>query len=244
MQEISSLLQDLGLNQKEAQVYLGLLQLGQTSVLALARRTGLKRPTIYLVLDELIRKGYAATVPREKKKIFIALPPDRLQERFTKTQEALASALPQLWALYTIKSARPTVRLFEGWRALDQIYQEITTSGEREILSFYSPEVTSKKFAESFMYFIKLLKSHPEARSRELIFLTDPQHFYLQAVKKLPNHDARFVSEKYRFFTDNIIWLNTIAIFSLEKEFAVVIESKDVVDSFRSLFELAWKSAI
>ena len=36
-----------------------------------------------------------------------------------------------------------------------------------------------------------------------------------------------------------------VAIFSIKKElFAVVIESKEVADTFRSLFELAWKMSV
>ena len=239
--ELQTSLKDLGLNPKEAQTYLGLLQLGQATVVQISRRIGLKRPTVYLVLDELIRRGYVATVPHEKKRVYIALPPERLKEAFERKREILRVLLPQLSALYNTKTARPAVQLFEGIDSINHVYEEIVNSGEKEILSFFSPETVSVKSSESFKLFIKLLRENPQIKSRELVYTKDKQHYYLKAVRRLPNRMGRFVSERTRFFTDNIIWLDKIAIFYYEKELVVVIQSKDVVETFRSLFELAWQ---
>lgn len=239
--EPRELLQELGLSAKESQTYLSLLQLGQATVVQVSRSTGLKRPTVYLVLDELIKHGYAATVLHEKKKIYIALPPERLQDAFERKREALQNLLPQLSALYNTKIAKPAVQLFEGSKAIIGVYENIVKSGEKEILSFFSPEIVSSKADESFKLFARMLKDNPRIKSREMIYTKNKEHSYLKNVRKLPNHEARFVAEKTAFFTDNIIWLDKIAIFSHEKDFTLVIQSKDVVNTFRSLFELAWR---
>ena len=53
MQNITETLINLGLNEKQAKVYLALLQLGQAGVTAVAEKAGTKRPTTYLILEEL-----------------------------------------------------------------------------------------------------------------------------------------------------------------------------------------------
>ena len=50
-------LQDAGLSETEAKIYLAALELGQTSVSRIARKSGIKRTTIYLSLENLMEKG-------------------------------------------------------------------------------------------------------------------------------------------------------------------------------------------
>ena len=48
------ILKNLGLSEKAAQVYLASLELGEAPVQKLAERAGLKRTTVYYVLEELV----------------------------------------------------------------------------------------------------------------------------------------------------------------------------------------------
>ena len=51
-------LQNVGLDEKTAKVYMAVLALGTSSVKTIAEKAELKRPTVYLHLDELMQKGY------------------------------------------------------------------------------------------------------------------------------------------------------------------------------------------
>ena len=51
--ELIEVLNKTGLHEKEAKVYLALLELGTADVSDIAAKAGVKRPTSYLVLDEL-----------------------------------------------------------------------------------------------------------------------------------------------------------------------------------------------
>ena len=57
----------LGFNEKESLIYLALLKMGVGSAVSLARKTGIKRPTVYFTLEELEKKGAAFLIPRSKK---------------------------------------------------------------------------------------------------------------------------------------------------------------------------------
>lgn len=69
MQIIESL-ESLGLNEKEAKVYTALLQLGRVSAYSVSEKSGLKKPTTYVVLGELVKKGLVSKeVPRSRKQL-------------------------------------------------------------------------------------------------------------------------------------------------------------------------------
>ena len=70
--ELVKSLEKLGLNEKESKVYIAALEMGKFSILALSEKTGIKRPTCYLVLYELIKKGLISTFPKAKKVLYVA----------------------------------------------------------------------------------------------------------------------------------------------------------------------------
>ena len=71
-------LQDIGLDNKEIDIYLGLLQVDSSSVLELSKKTKILRTSIYSVLDSLIEKGLVSEIKKGKKSYFQAEPPERI----------------------------------------------------------------------------------------------------------------------------------------------------------------------
>ncbi len=236
------MLRELGLEGNEAKVYLALLQNGPSSVLQIARITQLKRPTLYLILDELANKGLTALVPGEKKKLFLALSPERLEEELGRKTQLLQKSLPELLAFYRMQTAKPAIQFFDTREGMMSIYKEIAATRTRELLTFFSLQDIPQDFSESYELFVSAFKKRTMA-VREIAYAQDKNHFYLNQLKNLPNYEVRFTSVEYKFLTDNFIYGHKVAIFSFKKRFALTIESEDVARSFRSIFELAWQSA-
>ena len=76
--ELIKSLKNLGLNEKEARVYVALLQLGKATAYSVAKHSGLKKPTTYVILDDLIDKGIVSKVPRAKIMQYTAISPEDL----------------------------------------------------------------------------------------------------------------------------------------------------------------------
>ncbi len=72
-------LQDIGLNEKEAAVYLSLLAVDNSSVLDLSKKTNINRSTTYVVLESLAKKGLVSETTVGKKTHYQAEPPERLE---------------------------------------------------------------------------------------------------------------------------------------------------------------------
>ncbi len=114
MENLHQILESAGLNKRETAFYLALLQMGPSSILSIAKKADMKRPTAYLVIDELIRKGLVAEVPKEKKKKYIALSPERLADSLKERANMLQEALPELLSFYRGQSNRPHMQIFES----------------------------------------------------------------------------------------------------------------------------------
>ena len=77
----------LGLNEKQAKVYLALLQLGSGSVPSISVRSDVKRPTAYLILEELRQKELVNLVPKSTKIYTAKSPQILLEEQSQKESE-------------------------------------------------------------------------------------------------------------------------------------------------------------
>ena len=80
MQLILNLLHDLGMTDKEARIYLALYEIGRATAYTIAQRSGIKRPTVHVTLDQLRAKGLVLEVPNKKRHLFIVKDPNELIE--------------------------------------------------------------------------------------------------------------------------------------------------------------------
>lgn len=76
---IEKLLKQLGFNPKEIIVYLAILKHGKITPAELAKQTGIKRPTVYSVVKELLEKGVIVDDLGAKQSFLLARPPENLE---------------------------------------------------------------------------------------------------------------------------------------------------------------------
>ena len=76
--ELQTAIQQLGFSQKEAAVYLAGLELGQATAYQIAKRSGLKKPTAYVILDRLIERSAVRKVAAQKHMQYSASDPVEL----------------------------------------------------------------------------------------------------------------------------------------------------------------------
>ena len=65
------ILEQLGLSQREINIYLALLKLGSASIRDIAAQAGINRGTTYETLKELASKGVVSYFPKGKRRIFL-----------------------------------------------------------------------------------------------------------------------------------------------------------------------------
>jgi sugar-specific transcriptional regulator TrmB len=123
-----NLLVKLGLSEKEAQVYLAMLELAEDTAQNIAKKAGVNRATTYVIIEKLMQLGLASTVERGKKSMFIAESPTELvnlleqQKHEIEIRRAqLDSSMAELMAVYNAHQDKPIVRYFEGADGLEAL---------------------------------------------------------------------------------------------------------------------------
>lgn len=245
--ELESIVQPLGLNEKEVKVYLAGLKLGPDTANNIAKIAKLRRTTTYFVLEQLRDKAIVSIKKTKKTTQYSVVRPKVLFERFKKQEKVLEQALPEIEKLYKEQLHRPKIEVFEGKEGVNLIYEDMEqylTSDEGILYYGSLAQFLEKEFIEAHDRWIKLVRN-PKNKAREIVNQEDATIFNYYRKNKNPNHQIRMLPKGLKFFdNDNAIYGNKLTIISTKKEvFVVVIESEAIAESYRNLFELAWKSA-
>lgn len=236
-------LQQLGLSEKEAVVYLASLQLGKDTAFTIAKRSGLKRSTVYVILNELTIKGLIDISKTARATLYNPVSPKKLLQQVNFRKNQLEEALPELLLLYKDKPEKPNIHILEGNRGVEQVYREILNSvkeGE-EVLCFGQIkhfETGYKKLLETWILEMKNKKN----RAREIVPNEEYERAYVERVKQNRNpHHLIKVAPSGMLVNDNIIYADKVAIFSVKQDaFVVLIESKHIAEAYRNVFEFLW----
>lgn len=237
--ELNDALRYLGLNEKQAKVYLALLQMGSGSVPAISIKAETKRPTTYLLLEELRMKGLVTLFPKKKKAVYAAESPRRLLEEQREKEEIIRASLPELLAIYNSQKEKPKVIYYEGENNIVKLYDEIFK--EKEILFYGSIASISPRVYRKVEKYLEVIKKE-KLNVREILQFDE---ISVQFAKNnaSENHQIKIAPVNFQFPTDNMIYGNKVAIITYkDAPMAVVIESSDVVVTYKSIFEIIWNS--
>lgn len=238
---LSATLVKCGLEPKEVSVYLALLELGTEKVQTIARRAGLKRPTAYVILEQLAAKNLATKTYRAKKLWYSAEKPDLILRSLDERRQEFVEALPLLMARTGGNRARPKISIHEGKSGVEHVYDEIYRSGA--VCFFGAIKNLSEEFKGLTERMTKIIKAK-KVSVRDLMTHDPKDHDFALAAQGR-NYEARRIPPELDLLSDGAIYGDKIAILSIRHDlFAVVIESKEVAGTFRSLFELAWKQSL
>jgi sugar-specific transcriptional regulator TrmB len=151
MNEHETILRNLGLSEKGAQLYLACLRLGEATVLDLARESGLKRTTIYYILEELTGSGALVETKRSKKTRYVAADPKDLliaaRERHAEAEKSLHILEEQRGSL----SGQHRVYFLYGPAGFKQIWNMILRSKDREYRIISAAEEFSGFIPEKYL---------------------------------------------------------------------------------------------
>lgn len=244
---LATFLVSLGLSEKEATVYLTLLPMGTASVSEIARQSGMNRTTGYHILNSLIGKGLVSISGKEPKQEYIAESPDQiitlLQKQKENAEELMRNAeniVPQLKSMHNI-SDRPRVRFYEGVTGLKEVYEDTLTSHEtirayatvddmHHALPNYFPRYYSRRIGKGI-------------RIRAIIPKTKMGIERASLDEVEGRETALIPPDEYYFSPEINIYDNKVMIASWREKLGIIIESTEIADAMKKIYELAWVQA-
>lgn len=240
-------LKNLGLSEKEVLVYLALLQLGNATPYQIAKKSGIKRPTAYVIAEELIKKGLVVHIPGEEKKRYIAKSPETFIEEHEERLLAAKKILPELRSYQKGIVEKPSIMYFEGMEGLRQAYKykEKELYG-KEIVGFLaSNEDASPEVHKYFMEWNENKKKHG-TRVRGITVDSPDLKPYGQFIQEGENsaNNLKFLPKKMYNAKVSVESCDNqfVRIFLFESIETLIIESPKFTVAVKEIFELVWKS--
>lgn len=232
----------IGLSEKEAKAYLVLLELKEALPSTIARKAGLKRPTTYVVLEQLQKQGLVSYSKRGRSTYYQAVNPHALVEQQYKKYNDLEKALPELLQLHQMYAVTPQMQIFEGKEGLIQIMEDtLTASTEllvwadvstaaQSVLSEYYPTYIRKK-VDRELWVRGIVSDDPIARAFKARGDKELRELYLIS------------KEDYPFKNEINIYDDKVAIISHADNVGVILQNANIATTQRSIHKLAFEYA-
>lgn len=236
----------MGLGDSEARLYLAALQLGKSLPKHLAEKAGVKRPTLYQLLPKLIDKGLLSETWKGKRRYLVAEDPAAYLESKKSELSQFEEIIPSLRSLLNTASAKPIISFYEGLEGIKKVYLD------------------NLRVGKPLMDFVGLTNMHPEIADysnkfyiRERIRRKIPLQVIISGLNTYGKMHLLSSAKQYRevrVVEENLfpcpleifIYQETVSfiIYRQDSEPAgVIIRSKEISTSIRSLFKLAWLGA-
>ena len=241
----------VGLHEKEAETYLALLELGPATIVSISKKAGLKRTTIYEIIDSLKEKRLVSETTFGKRKRFVAEPPESFFNMKSQELEALRKMLPTLDALRNVAIEKPALRFYQGIEELKHVFEDMclkTDPINDKLLGIETkPDVLLEKTGEEF--WMRLLAKKKERGLESLTLDTLHKAGMEKFAKEHPygfDHglQVKLLEDKEGQFNISVyLYQNKTALIAEDQLFALVIENKRLKESMEFLFYKLWEAA-
>lgn len=234
-------LQNIGLNEKEAKVYLASLELGEATIQRIAKKSGIKRTTTYDVLASLKDRGLISMIKKDKHFYYFAESPSTIASDLEEKRDALSKIMPELLSFDNLLDRKPKIRYFEGIKGLQEVYLDTLAYPDREMLCWVAEEA----FYDFDIDFLNN-RYHPTRLKKKIwtreIASDDPAtRAYQEQDPKMLRKTKLLSSEQFPLDVSiHIYGDNRVGIVSFKEELGLIIESDRIHHTLESMFEFFW----
>ncbi len=242
-EKIVELLHQIGLSQNEACVYFSLLASGPSPVLKIAKASGVKRTTVYPVLDSLQAQGLVRSESTGLKQKFAAEDPSKLEQVLNTRHSALKEHIPEIRSLYISEDSASTVKQYKGLRAVKGVYENILKNFKPKDYCLVIGDVERWQALDENFFM-----NHIEARAKlgvqtRLMFSDSKKAQWRRQYAKNFNEQVKILPPDVAFDTHLMLTPDTLLILQLNEPLVgFVIENKATMKMQKQLFEIIWDS--
>lgn len=244
-------LRELGLTEKEADLYIFGLKLGSATIQQLVEASGFKRTTVYFLIERLKKLGLVNKELKKKKKLYEMAPPDRFlrifdeeKQKMTEKEHNIQEIVSSLKAMANKKEFASDIKMLEGFEEVVQTITDLQRSNE-PAYSIYSGHYFKKEDYKKIDKFIKEINKIRKSYGAKTYMITDSETMIF-----------RFFGEKekdtlteYRFLAQGIklpamidICGDKVILSSVQEESCILIQNKTIAEMVKFMFDIIWQS--
>lgn len=237
--ELIAGLERLNFSVNESKVYLTLLRIGASLAGRIAKEAQLDRSSTYNALKLLIERGIVSTVFENKRTTYVPADPKKIIDYFKEKEELASALIPSLRAQYAVSKEKKNLTLFQGYRGLKTIFQDILDSVGKD--DEYLVMGSEGQFRDRMPHYAPLFRSLKEKKGMKTKML----------IREGRTKTSRARYTQYRQVPSDVVSPATINIYAGkvailiwdEKPEAILIENENVSRTMKSYFDFMWKNA-
>ncbi|MDP7324472.1 MAG: helix-turn-helix domain-containing protein [Candidatus Woesearchaeota archaeon] len=236
-------LQELGLKENEAKIYLALLEIGASTTGPIIKKSGLYRVMVYDTLEKLMKLGLVNYSLSKNRKVFEAEQPQQVMELIKNKQMLAEKVVANLNNIPTPQHHDQGAFIFEGWRGIkaaqEHYFKEMKPSAQGEYLMVGASRGLHKKLDAFFNYF-------HERRSKMKI---PAKLLFNENNKRFGNLKKKFKPIQVKYMPKKILTPSWISMYgdmvligvAEENPTAFFIKNKAVAESYKQYFYSMWE---
>ena len=229
-------LQELGLTENEAKVYLFLLENGPSNITEITNKTPIHRINVYDILKRLLEKGLVSFTIEGKKKFYSATDPDYFLKILEEKENLFKKILPDLERKKKLAKGKYETKVFQGKKGIKAILEDMLK--QKKTICVFGAQ---GNFAETLpIYFQQFNRRRKEDKIKIKIIHSEKVRKWR---KKHPIEfaDVKFISELYDSPSTTFIYGNKVAIIMwIVPPIGVLIDSKELSKSYFNFFNILW----
>lgn len=236
-------LEELGLSNAEAKIYLALLEEGPSKTGKIIDTTKLQSSTVYHVLGALVEKGLVSYIHKGKNKHYQAAKPETFLTFLNEKKRKFEEILPELKEKEEKSKQKESAKIYQGINGLKAAFNDILTSLKKND-TYYFFQVRTEDLKEQNIK--TFLRNYHLKRAEKGIKVKGLAHNNVKQVvseifKGIANSNIRYLNELTP--TGIIIYQNKVMTLDFSTPTIFVIESNTISNSYKNYFEEKWKIA-
>jgi sugar-specific transcriptional regulator TrmB len=245
-------LQKIGLTKGEIRVYQALLKLGETTKTKLAKESKVAPSNTYDITNRLLEKGIISKVEKNGVAHFSAVDPSHLlhfiekkEKELNEERKIVQGILPTLQQMFTDHKKPMKVEVFEGWNGLKTVFEELVGECEKGDENYIFGASTGESETKADIFFLKWSRARAKKGIKTKIIFTEEMQkrkkridFFLQSKR----YNVKFLAHSSP--AETMLYKNKTCIIILtEKPLVIRITGQEVMQSYKSYFDVLWKQA-
>lgn len=245
------ILQKAELTATQAEILSFLYQNEKAKASEIAKKIKKSRAIVYMDLEELADKGLIKKTDKPNQvSFFTAEHPNKLEgliktkvKQVKKDEQEFNNYLPDLVSAYNLTQNKPGVKFYEGEEGIKKVIYDTFTSKET-VFTYADIETINKYIKEINDAYAK--KRDEAGLKKKIIFSDTPYSRERLKTYHTATTDSKIIPGLTNFHTVMQIYDNKISYITLsdKKMIGIIIESEEIYQMQKILFENAWKSAL
>ncbi len=241
--DIKQLLADVGLLPSETKVYLSTLELGPSTVQNIAKKADISRTATYEAIELLRKRGLMTTSTSGKRTLFTSEDPSRIVSYLKGEQQKFSTTLSDIEQLVgTLQlmagGLKPLVKVYEGEEAMPAYFDQLKKANPETMFEISNLDDVYAHLDSKTIESSRKAVSWKRIKTLRLLHRGDIRH-------KRDDVEYCKLAERFgEFHSDISIYADFVSLMTfIGRPVVVILESKAVADTMRTLFHAAWDAS-